>query len=419
MFAVRSALRAPLLLAAARGGALEHHLSLPSSSSSHIIVVSNKDKSKLDIFKKPSSWRGFAVSGNQGRHDEEQQDKYKEHHHHHTPHPEGVVSRHSQYYTLLGLAHTSLAATAFVAPTALATLFFPTGAVLPQGFEAQALTKLFGAGLAIPAASCFALKQEETGEEEQEEEEEEEEEEQGQGAKQPQLQSQSPSSLSSLRATTQRLQLGLMGVSISTIALHLLYSPQLPVSSILAGATVMGLTFYVPYQHYKKQHESVGGSGGLKIAEIVKSYVGAVPHHFKINNAQSALYSLLTPTIALAGASYLFMPSASLAAVFGYIKGVDSFFLWQVIGGGLMTAAPAATFSLKKMADDGRLAEPMAKTLNYGLMAAAAGHLSVFLPMVAAGQGGGVVLEAVVGTWGLALLAGSWGLVSSVKKKRV
>jgi hypothetical protein len=416
MFAVRSALRAPLLLAA-RGGALKQHLSLPSSSSSHIIIVSKEDKSKLDVFKEPSSWRGFAVSGDQGRHDEEQQDKSKEHHHHHTPHPEGVVSRHSQYYTLLGLAHTSLAATAFVAPTALATLFFSTGAVFPQGFEAQALTKLFGAGLAIPAASCFALKQEETGEEEQEEEEEEEE--QGQGAKESQLQSQPSSSLSSSQETTQRLQLGLMGVSTSTIALHLLYSPQLPVSSILAGATVMGLTFYVPYQHYKKQHESIGGSGGSKFGEIVKSYVRAVPHHFKINNAQSALYSLLTPTIALAGASYLFMPSASLAAVFGYIKGVDSFFLWQVIGGGLMTAAPAATFSLKEMADAGRLAEPMAKALNYGLLAAAAGHLSVFLPMLAAGQGGGVMLEAVVGTWVLALLTSSWGLVSSVKKKRV
>lgn len=406
MFAVSSAFRAPLLMAAARGGALEQHLSLLPSSSSHM----NKDKSKLNSFKEPSSWRGFAVSGDKGHHDDNKQQN-KEQQQHHATHSEGVVSKHSQYYTLLGLTQISLAATAFLAPTALATLFFSTGAVLPQGFEAQALTKLFGAGLAVPAASCFALNQEETGEEEADLEEEE-----GQGAKQPQLESQPPLSLSSLQTTTQRLQLGLMGISTSTIALHLLYSPHLPVSSILAGGTVMGFTFYVPYQHYKKPKEGIGG--GLKIGNRMKSYIGAVPDHFKINNGQSALYSLLTPTLALAGASYLFMPSASLAAVFGYVKGVDSFFLWQVIGGGLMTAVPAATFSLKKMADDGRLAEPMAKTLNYGLLAAAAGHLSVLLPMVAAGQGGGVMLEAVVGTWGLALLASSWGLVSSVKKKK-
>ena len=30
-----------------------------------------------------------------------------------------------------------------------------------------------------------------------------------------------------------------------------------------------------------------------------------------------------------------------------FAKGVDTFFLWQCIGGGLMTAAPAVTYSLK------------------------------------------------------------------------
>lgn len=65
---------------------------------------------------------------------------------------------------------------------------------------------------------------------------------------------------------------------------------------------------------------------------------------------------------------------------------MEGFFLWQTIGAGLMTAAPALTFSLKKLADEGRLGEAWAKTLNAGLLAAAAGHL--------AGVG--------VGVWGVA-----------------
>lgn len=38
-----------------------------------------------------------------------------------------------------------------------------------------------------------------------------------------------------------------------------------------------------------------------------------------ITGLQSGLYSLVTPTLALAGASYLFMPSATLGAVFGWV----------------------------------------------------------------------------------------------------
>lgn len=55
---------------------------------------------------------------------------------------------------------------------------------------------------------------------------------------------------------------------------------------------------------------------------------------------------------------------------------MEGFFLWQTIGAGLMTAAPALTFSLKKLADEGRLGEAWAKTLNAGLVAAAGGHLA-------------------------------------------
>lgn len=120
-----------------------------------------------------------------------------------------------------------------------------------------------------------------------------------------------------------------------------------------------------------------------------------------------------------------------------FVKGVDVFFLWQAIGGGLMTVAPALTYSLKarqggargtvssappsiattapivatglaclricsrqdtissnpptptspthplnphtrkqKLADEGRLGEAWAKTMNAGVAAAAAGHLA-------------------------------------------
>lgn len=50
----------------------------------------------------------------------------------------------------------------------------------------------------------------------------------------------------------------------------------------------------------------------------------------RISGLQSGVYSLLTPVLALAGASYLFAPGMTLAQVFGFAKGVEGFFLWQV-----------------------------------------------------------------------------------------
>lgn len=43
----------------------------------------------------------------------------------------------------------------------------------------------------------------------------------------------------------------------------------------------------------------------------------------RISGLQSGLYSLLTPVLALAGASYLFAPGMSLTEVFGFVKGVE------------------------------------------------------------------------------------------------
>lgn len=73
----------------------------------------------------------------------------------------------------------------------------------------------------------------------------------------------------------------------------------------------MGTTFALPYSAYVKH------TGPLKLGEVVKRYIGAVPDHLNITGLNSGLYSLLTPALAAAGASYLFMPGASLAAVFG------------------------------------------------------------------------------------------------------
>jgi hypothetical protein len=61
-------------------------------------------------------------------------------------------------FALLAAAHAGLAATAPLAPAALVNAFFP-GAALPQGMQSQALTQLLSGGLALGAASCWALKQ--------------------------------------------------------------------------------------------------------------------------------------------------------------------------------------------------------------------------------------------------------------------
>lgn len=244
----------------------------------------------------------------------------------------------------------------------------------------------------------------------------------------------------------------------------------------------------------------------------------------------------MTPVLAGAGAGYLFAPGWTLAQVFGcaapawpplacmlllllpaacgwqplllpialpacpsgrrFVKGVEGFFFWQAIGAGLMTVAPAVTYSLKarggaaaglcvvvgpqphrpgmqatppgricpqlflpcpcaqKLADEGRVGEAWANTLNLGVLAAAAGHLAgefgsaamhmhgnraaqpgrvcraceraahsamlpltpaVMGPMVAANQGG-PWLPWVAGAWATAALAGGLGLMGGAAK---
>jgi hypothetical protein len=55
----------------------------------------------------------------------------------------------------------------------------------------------------------------------------------------------------------------------------------------------------------------------VQVGNVLSRYFGAVPDHFNVTGVHSALYSLLTPTLALAGASYLFMPEATMGMAFG------------------------------------------------------------------------------------------------------
>lgn len=274
-------------------------------------------------------------------------------------------------YMLLSFAHATAASLCLFMPEMVANFFFE-GAALPQGFETQVLVQLLGSGLAAGSASCYALKQ-----------------------------FADNNDLNT--PTAQRLQLGLMGLSAAAIGTHLMYSPAISIPSLATGAVVMGTTGGIAYQSYTR------AVGPVKVGDVISRYFGAVPDHLRITNLQSGLFALLTPTLALAGASYLAFPGYSLAEVFGYVKGTDAFFWWQNIGGAFLTLAPALTYSLKSEADAGRLGEPVAKTLSAGLLVTSLGHLSVLVPMFLNDQGGGM-LPYLVGAWTTAASAGLLGL---------
>jgi len=105
------------------------------------------------------------------------------------------------------------------------------------------------------------------------------------------------------------------------------------------------------------------------------------------------------------------MPGSTLAAAIGYARDASSFFFWQNIGAGLATIAPVMTYSLKTQADAGRLADPISKILNVGLLTASAGHLAVLFPMLSAGQSG-PLLPWLVGAWATGAGAALFGLLS-------
>lgn len=210
--------------------------------------------------------------------------------------------------------------------------------------QAQALAQVLGLGAAAGAASCFALKSladsKELG---------------------------SPSG--------RRLALGLLGLGSGSAGLHLMYSPSITMSSLVAGAVVMvrlrlgaggrlcgracsglpgprptatpgrlvraqGATAAVPWA-------ALRASGRPTITQAARAYVGALPDLFRPRSAKSALYAVTTASLALAGASYLTLPGYTLASIFGYVKGVESFFLWQNAGVVLAAVAAPAAYTLK------------------------------------------------------------------------
>lgn len=137
----------------------------------------------------------------------------------------------------------------------------------------------------------------------------------------------------------------------------------------------------------------------------------------RMHGLQSALFSVITPTLALAGASYLFFPGYTLASSFGYVKDVASFFYWQNIGAGLMTVFPAMTYSLKRHEDEGHGGDDVSLTLSGGLLLSALGHMAVMGPMMVAGQGAGL-LPWLAGAWAIVAAAGAAGIMGGRKRAR-
>jgi hypothetical protein len=113
-----------------------------------------------------------------------------------------------------------------------------------SSLQSQLLVKILGLGLATGAASSWGLKQ-----------------------------ACDNDALSSPAA--QRLQLGLMGFSAAAIGVHLLYSPSITMTSLLSGAVVMGTTFAIPFQSYRR------AVGNIGITDVIGRYVGAVPDHLR------------------------------------------------------------------------------------------------------------------------------------------
>lgn len=279
-------------------------------------------------------------------------------------------------FAFLAATHGVLAATCFIAPTSIAAMLFPPAAsALAHGLQSQTLVQLLGCSLAGGSLTSLALKT---------------------AADNHQLGS----------SVSQRLQLGLMAFSSSSIILHALYSPAINFESLLLGAAAMGATFFIPFQSYRC------ATGNIPSAiDATKRYLGAVPDHFRIANLDSAVYAGLTPVLAIAGISYLIFPGSTLAATLGYVKDVSSFFFWQNIGCGLATLLPTMTYSLKRISDEKRLDSSLAKILNLGVLACAVGHLTVLWPLVGADVGG-PWLKWVVGAWAYAAVAGAFGLIA-------
>lgn len=210
--------------------------------------------------------------------------------------------------------------------------------------------------------------------------------------------------------SSERLQLGLMGMAAAAVAAHFKHSRDLTNNGLSLGAATAALTFAVPAAHMLATKK-----GRRRLGDRIKGFFGAIGRLFDFRNGfkvSSGLYAVLTPIFFVAGAAYSLNPQATLGNLMGYVmKKPDSVFLWRNIGGTLLTLLPAMTFSLKEKADQGRLQDKTPRILNTGLFLTSLGHLLILGPIGNRGDGG-KYFPAMVGTWAAALLASMVGLAT-------
>ena len=215
--------------------------------------------------------------------------------------------------------------------------------------------------------------------------------------------------------TAERLQLGLIGMAITALGVHIQHNRDLTNNGLGAGAAAAALTVGVPAARMLATER-----GRRRMGSRIAGFFEAATNLFTFRRGfklSTALYAALTPLFFGAGAAYVINPSWTLQNVMGYtLKGRDSTFIWRNIGGALLTVLPAMTYSLKEKADSDELAEPTSRALNTGLLLASAGHLAVLGPIFADGTGGRY-LQTVVGVWAASAAAAVVGLSSSATDK--
>jgi hypothetical protein len=217
----------------------------------------------------------------------------------------------------------------------------------------------------------------------------------------------------------KRLNLGLIALVTLSALLAASNAASAGPGAVLSfnGAAVsfltLGLTIAIAWGGYGKSSEyglSLKRVGPLPAVKKYQDDLADLPQ--QRGSANSVVYTLFTAILVGAGAGYLLAPEATLEAVFGNAKGQECVYLWRQIGGILVTLLPAVTYTLREGAQQGRLGESPFKALNLAMVGAGAGHLAVFLPILAAGTGG-PLLPALTGVWGLTTLASGANLLKS------
>ena len=213
----------------------------------------------------------------------------------------------------------------------------------------------------------------------------------------------------------ERLQVGLMGMAVAALGIHLKHKNDLSTNGFGTGAAAAALTIAVPAARMLSTER-----GRNRFGARIAGFFDNARNLFNFRRGfkpTTAVYAALTPIFFGAGLAYMVNPAWTLSNVMGYaLKGRDSTFIWRNVGGVLLTVLPAMTYSLKEKADADEMAEPASRALNVGLLLASAGHLAVLGPILADGAGGRY-LQTVVGVWAATAAASVLGLSSSASEK--